>query len=61
VGSPSGDCGHETYYAQFKCHDPTGDDYYVTFTQKSVRISSCQDDAIKNKIKAWADLVPALE
>ncbi|MCE5338422.1 MAG: hypothetical protein LLF90_07040 [Methanomicrobiaceae archaeon] len=51
----------ETYYAQLKCHDPSGDDYYVTFTRKTVRISSGEDDAIKEKIEAWADLVPALE
>jgi len=42
----------ETYYAQLKCHDPSGDDYYVTFTRKTVRISSYQDDAIKEKIEA---------
>ena len=59
-GEPVRDFGRETYYAQLKCHDPTGDDY-VTFTRKSVRISSYQDDAIKAKIEAWADLVPALE
>ena len=55
------DSGHETYYAQLKCHDPSGDDYYVTFTRKTVRISSYQDDAIRNKIETWADLIPALE
>ncbi len=60
-GTAVRDFGHESYYAQLKCHDPTGDDYYVTFTRKTVRISSYQDDAIKAKIEAWADLVPALE
>jgi hypothetical protein len=50
----------ETYYAQLKCHDPTGDDYYVTFTRKTVRVSSYQDDAIKGKVETWADAVPAL-
>ena len=60
-GTAVRDFGRESYYAQLKCHDPTGDDYYVTFTRKTVRISSYQDDAIKNKIEAWADLVPALE
>ena len=50
----------ETYYAQLKCHDPSGDDYYVTFTRKTVRISSYQDNAIRDAIEAWADLVPAL-
>ncbi|MGI6504742.1 MAG: hypothetical protein ACOX0O_12660 [Candidatus Methanoculleus thermohydrogenotrophicum] len=50
-GEPVRDFGRETYYAQLKCHDPSGDDYYVTFTRKTVRISSYQDDAIKNKIE----------
>ena len=50
----------DSYYCQLKCHDPSGDDYYVTFTRKTVRISSYQDDAIRTAIEAWADLVPAL-
>ncbi len=54
------DPARETYYAQLKCHDPSGDDYYVTFTRKSVRISSYQDDAIRNKVETWADAAPAL-
>ena len=51
----------ETYYCQLKCHDPSGDDYYVTFTRKTVRISSYQDDAIRNAVVAWADTVGTLE
>jgi len=50
----------ETYYAQLKCHDPSGDDYYVTFTRRTVRVSSYQDDAIKDAVETWADDVPAL-
>ena len=50
----------ETYYAQLKCHHPSGDDYYVTFTRKTVRISSYQDDAIRTAVETWADAVPAL-
>ena len=52
--------GGESYYAQLKCHDPTGDDYYDTFTRRTVRISSYQDDAIKTAVETWADGVPAL-
>jgi hypothetical protein len=51
----------ETYYAQLKCHDPSGDDYYVTFTRKTVRLSSYQDDAIRDAVDTWADLVPELD
>ncbi|KAF5045243.1 hypothetical protein DSECCO2_483300 [anaerobic digester metagenome] len=51
----------ETYYAQLKCHDPSGDDYYVTFTRKTVRISSYQDDAIRTAVETWADAVASLD
>ena len=51
----------ESYYAQLKCHDPSGDDYYVTFTRKTVRISSYQDDAIRTAVETWADGVGTLE
>jgi hypothetical protein len=50
----------ETYYTQLKCHDPAGDDYYVTFTSRIVRISSDEDDAIRSKVETWTDAVPAL-
>ncbi len=59
-GEAERDFAHETYYCQLKCHDPSGDDYYVTFTRTSVRISSYQDDAIRTAVEAWADAVPAL-
>jgi len=51
----------ETYYAQLKCHDPSGDDYYVTFTRKTVRLSSYQDEAIRAKVETWADTVGSLD
>ncbi|WP_317064666.1 hypothetical protein [Methanoculleus caldifontis] len=34
-------------------------DSYVTFTRKTVRISSYQDDAIRNAVETWADAIPA--
>ena len=54
------DSSRETYYCQLKCHDPTGEDYYVTLTRKTVRISSYQDDAIRDRVESWADAVAAL-
>jgi len=36
-------------------------DSYVTFTRKTVRVSSYQDDAIKGKVETWADAVPKLD
>jgi len=35
-----GEAERDTYYCQLRCHDPSGDDYYVTFTRRTVRISS---------------------
>jgi len=55
------DTGKETYYAQLRCHDPSGDDYYLTFTRKTLRISSYQDEAIRSKVETWADSVGALD
>jgi hypothetical protein len=54
------DFGGESYYCQLTCHDPSGDDYYVTFTRKTVRISSYQDDTIRTTVETWTDAVPAL-
>jgi hypothetical protein len=54
------DAAKETYSCQLRCHDPSGEVYYVTFTRKNVRISSYQDDAIRTAVEAWADTVPAL-
>ena len=50
----------ETYYCQLKCHAPSGDNYYVTFTRKTVRLSSYQDDAVRDAVETWADAVGAL-
>lgn len=55
------DEGKETYYCQLKCHDPTGGNFYVTFTRKAVRISSYSDESIENAIDAWADEKPELD
>jgi len=60
-GAAHRDFPSETYYCQLKCHDPTGDDYYVTFTRRSVRISSFQDDTIKGALETWADAIDELE
>ena len=55
------DLPHETYYAQLRCHDPSGDDYYLTFTRKTLRLSSYQDEAIRSSVETWADAVASLD
>lgn len=54
------DPSNEAYYLRVKCHDPTGDDYYVAFSRKTVLLSSYQDDAILERVEKWADAVPAI-
>ena len=61
AGVAERDNARKSYYAQLKCHDPSGDDYYVTFTRKTVRLSSYQDDAIRDAVETWADAVGTLE
>ncbi len=51
----------ESYYCQLKCHDPGGDDFYVTFTRKAVRLSSYQDEDIRDAIEDWADGIEELD
>jgi len=59
-GDPVRDYAHESYSCQLKCHDPSGEIYYVTFSRDSVRITSYEDDAIRTAVETWADTVPAL-
>mgnify|MGYP005850526027 CR=1 len=51
---------HDAYSCQRKCHDPSGEIYFVTFTRDAIRISSYQDDAIRTTVEIWADSMPAL-
>ena len=61
AGTAVRDLPHETYYAQLRCHDPSGDDYYLTFTRKTLRLSSYQDEAIRDTVETWADAVASLD
>ncbi len=59
-GDPVNDAERETYSVTLKCHDPSGETYFVTFTRSEVRVTSYSDDAILGIVEAWADTVPAL-
>ncbi|MCQ8894430.1 MAG: hypothetical protein NQU46_07365 [Methanolinea sp.] len=54
------DTENERYLATLRCHDPSGETYYITFTRDQVRVSSYADDSIVSLVEAWADTVPAL-
>ena len=59
-----GDANHvadeDTFSATLKCHDASGEIYYVTFSREQVRGSSYSDDAILATIETWADTKPEL-
>jgi predicted RNase H-like HicB family nuclease len=59
-GDPVRDYDHESYSCQLKCHDTSGEIYYVTFGRDNVRITSYEDDAIRTAVETWADTVAAL-
>ena len=43
-----------------KCHDPSGELYFLSLARNRITVSSYTDDAIRKKVEAWADSVPAL-
>lgn len=59
-GDPVRDTDGESYSATLKCHDSSGEIYYVSFSRDTVRVSSYSDNAIVATVEAWADTVPAL-
>jgi hypothetical protein len=50
----------EGYSISLNCHDANGEDYTVTFTRKTVTISSYEDNAIVARVNTWANTKPAL-
>ena len=59
-GTPVRDTAKDTFYCKLKCHDPSGEIYYVTFSRDKVRVSSYESDAIVAAVETWADTVAAL-
>ena len=59
-GDPVRDTDRDSFTCQLKCHDASGEIYYVTFGRDSVRITSYEADANRSTVEIWADSVPAL-
>ncbi|WFN34952.1 hypothetical protein L1S32_02195 [Methanogenium sp. S4BF] len=59
-GTQSRDTAKDTFSCRLKCHDPSGETYFVTLSRTRVRISSYADDAIRATVEAWADGKPEL-
>ncbi len=59
-GTQSRNTAKDTFSCRLKCHDPSGETYFVTLSRSKVRISSYADDAIRATVEAWADSMPEL-
>ena len=44
-----------------KCHDPSGELFFLSLARDRVTVSSYSDDAILKRVEDWTDSVPALE
>jgi predicted RNA methylase len=60
-GTPYHDPEGDTFSATVKCHDPTGEMYFLNISRRQVSLSSYEDDSIRARVETWADSVPALE
>ena len=59
-GTQSRDTAKDTNSRELKCHDPSGEIYFVTFSRNKVRIYSYADDAVRETVELWADAKPEL-
>jgi len=59
-GDPVRNPDADTFTCRLKCHAANGEMFYVSFTRKSVRLTSYEDDAILTTVETWADEVTAL-
>lgn len=59
-GDPVNSADDERYSVTLRCHDATGEIYYVAFSRDRITVSSYADDAILTRVETWADTKPAL-
>ncbi|MDI9633630.1 MAG: hypothetical protein QFX32_06190 [Methanolinea sp.] len=59
-GDPVNLSDRETYSVTVRCHDPSGEIYFLTFTRNALRLSSYESDDILDTVEQWADTVAAL-
>lgn len=52
--------GADLFSVLLKCHDPGGDLYVLSIARDRVTLESYSDDAIRHRVEAWTEGVPAL-
>jgi hypothetical protein len=50
----------DLFSVTMKCHDPSGELYFLSLARDRITISSYTDDAILKKVEKWTVNVPAL-
>ena len=50
----------DLFSATVRCHDASGELYYVNLARDRITVSSYTDDTIRKKVEEWADSVPEL-
>jgi len=59
-GDPVNLGDRESYSVTVRCHDPSGEVYYLTFSREQLRLSSYEDDSVLALVEQWADTVSQL-
>jgi len=59
-GDPVNLGDRESYSVTVRCHDPSGEVYYLTFSREQLRLSSYEDDSVLSLVEQWADTVSQL-
>ncbi len=50
----------DLFSATLKCHDPSGELYFVSLARDRITVASYEDDAILKTVEKWAGTVPEL-
>ena len=51
----------DLFSVTLKCHDPSGELYFLSLARDRITVSSYTDDAIRKRVEVWADSVPELQ
>jgi len=51
----------DLFSVTLKCHDPSGELYYLSLARDRITVSSYTDDVIRKRVEQWADSVPELQ
>jgi hypothetical protein len=51
----------DLFSVALKCHDPSGELYFLSLARNRITVSSYTDDTIRRKVEMWAESVPELK